>query len=234
MVILRKILYSTAIYWALQSFCLAGPLQDLTQIEKDARQFVQQHLRETNPYERVEVAPFNIDPNLRLDACDKALTFNLHGHQQSASNVTVKVACKRQWSFYLNSAVDRWRQVLVATRNLPRGVKLSSDDVAMREIKTGANSNGLISSLEDTIGMETQRSIVAGSPIRASYLEQPEVVQRGDQLVVLARGAGIAVSTTAIALSGGKQGQQIRVKNLKTKKIFQARVVSTGRAEVRL
>lgn len=59
-----------------------------------------------------------------------------------------------------------------------------------------------------------------------------EVVHKGDQVVISAGSSTIQVKMPGEALSAGAIGDQIRVRNLNSKRVVKARVTGPGQVEV--
>jgi flagella basal body P-ring formation protein FlgA len=63
-------------------------------------------------------------------------------------------------------------------------------------------------------------------------LEPPLVVRRGEAVVISAASSIVAVKVAGVALTDGRLGEQIRIKNLSSSRIVQAKMVGPGQAEV--
>jgi len=180
----------------------------------------------------VEVSP--VATNLKLASCDKPLTFTQLGNTANASNVTVKVKCSgsREWSLFASAKIKRVQPILVVTRNLSRGALLEAQDLRIEERDVSNISYGYISGISEAIGKQIRRPMRSGDPLRASTLEAPLVINKGDHIIVTAKNGGLKVVVPGVALSNGKLGQQIRVQNNHSERIFNARVVSAGHVQV--
>jgi flagella basal body P-ring formation protein FlgA len=187
---------------------------------------------ESSGHISVQASP--IDRNLRLTQCDKPLTFRPQGNPTNASNVTVKVQCtgSHRWSLFASAKIKRVLPILVASRSLNRGEQLEAEDLSVEQRDVSNISYGYISGVEDAIGKQLRRPLRAGDPVRASALGAPQVISKGDQLVVTAKSGALKVVVPGIALSNGKLGQQIRVQNNHSERIFKAKVVSAGHVQV--
>lgn len=226
--------FALSLWIAFATASQASQWQEMSDIPAAAKQYLSQVLQDGFPHDQITVDVSSIDTRLRLKACDKPLTYDLHGRQLSASNVTLRVQCpgSSTWSFYLTAQVDRLRHILVATRNIGRGESLSEDDVSLELRSVSSLGNGTISDPARISGKVAKRPINLGDSIRTSSVTAPEVIQRGDTVNVTAVSGGIAVSTSGIAMNDGKVGQQIRVQNLKSERIIKARVTAKGQVQV--
>ncbi len=210
--------------------------QDLSGIASGAQSYLLSELQATFPGDEIEVSIAAIDPRLRLHACDKALTYEQRSGLTGASNVTLRVICSGQqpWFFYLTGTVKHSRPVLIASRNLIRGELLTSSDVLLQPRDISSLGHTVISDPQNALGQQVKRSISKGEAVRSSSLEAPQVISKGDQVVIKAIADELTVSSSGTALNNGKVGQQIRVRNLQGDKVIRALVTARGQVEVRL
>ena len=230
---LRSFYCLSALLISLSAPVSAGDWHNMTALQEELNVYLLATLsHESSGHVSVQTRP--IDSNLRLAQCDKPLTFRPQGNPANASNVTVKVQCSgaRRWSLFASAKIKRILPILVASRSLNRGEQLEADDLSVVQRDVSNISYGYISDLEGAIGKQLRRPLRAGDPLRASALEAPQVINKGDQLVVTAKSGALKVVAPGIALSNGKLGQQIRVQNNHSERIFKAKVVSAGHVQV--
>ena len=68
--------------------------------------------------------------------------------------------------------------------------------------------------------------------ITPRMIEEPKVVKKGDEVMIVATKGALSVRSSGVALSDGRVGQQISVKNSATKRIVKARVKRKGLVQV--
>jgi flagella basal body P-ring formation protein FlgA len=175
-----------------------------------------------------------IDPRLRLSKCDGPLTHQLMQNRNIGGNLTVKSSClgSTPWSIYTSAKVQMISPILVANRQLGRGDMLSSADVRFEPRDTNSISYGFITDMEQALGMELKRPIREGEALRKSLLVEPMAVLKGDSVVIEAVTGAISVVAPGEALSNGRTGQQIKVRNTKSDRVVRAKVVSPGKVQV--
>jgi len=230
---LRSFYCLSALWVSFLAPAYAGNWHDMNTLQEELKAHLVSTLSSESSGEfTVQVSP--VGTNLRLAQCDKPLTFRQQRSSVNASNVTVKVQCSglRQWSLYASAKIKRVQSILVANRSLNRGALLEADDLRIEKRDTSNVGYGYISGMSDAIGKQLRRPLRSGDPLRASVLEAPQVISKGDQLVVTAKNGFLKVVVPGIALSNGKLGQQIRVQNNNSERIFKAKVVSAGHVQV--
>lgn len=197
---------------------------------------VEEYLQRGSLAGRPEVEVNRLDPRLRLGACEQPLSTRLESPAQPVGRVTVRVECqgRRPWTVFVPAQVRLFRPVVVANRPLQRQVVLSAADVALAERDVGLLNQGYLTELHQAVGNKLTRAVLTDQVLAPSYLQQAEVVRKGDQVVITANGAGISVRMQGEALSDGAPGRQIRVKNLSSGRVVRARVTGPGQVEVNL
>ncbi|NDV12784.1 flagellar basal body P-ring formation chaperone FlgA [Crenobacter caeni] len=84
---------------------------------------------------------------------------------------------------------------------------------------------------EDAAGMSSRSPLKAGAALRARRLQASTLVKRGEDVEIVARQAGVEVRVAAQALAAGSRDEVIRVRNLASGQVIDARVSSKGEVE---
>lgn len=197
---------------------------------------VEDYLERSEIDARYEIRVNPIDPRLRLASCDSDLTQSLESSPPPVGRVTVKVSCEGSapWSVYVPAQVRLYREVAVLINPLKRDSLIGEADVAMVEQDVSTLSRGYLVSTELAIGRKLTRAMPAGQPLVPNNLQIAESIRKGDQVVISARGGGVAVRMPGEALANGVLGEQINVRNLASKRVVRARVTGPGQVEVAL
>jgi flagella basal body P-ring formation protein FlgA len=184
----------------------------------------------------IEVSVANLDTRLRLAKCASAPHQEITSPRPYGSNVSVKVSCDspRPWTIYVPARIETFAEVAVVARSLARGAVLTPEDVVLRRMSTSQGGFGLVFDSQQVIGNELRRRLDAGEPVRSSHIKAPQVVRRGDRVILEASTAGISVVTTGTALANGKVGEQIQVRNEKSARVVDAEIIGPGKARVAL
>jgi flagella basal body P-ring formation protein FlgA len=85
---------------------------------------------------------------------------------------------------------------------------------------------------EQIAGLTPLRAIAAGSELRIDLLVPPNDINRGDTVRVEVRSGNTRLALTARAITGGRSGETISVRNPESNKTFQARITGKGTALV--
>ncbi|GLX89058.1 flagella basal body P-ring formation protein FlgA [Pseudomonas fragi] len=185
---------------------------------------------------RYEIQVNNLDPRLRLAQCDKELTATLESPAQPMGRVTVRVRCEGSspWTIFVPAQVKLFREVVTVTHPLKRGMVIDYDDVVLRERDISLINQGYMTAVELAVGQKLLRPMVTDQVLTLTHLEQAAVVRKGDQVVINARSGTLTVRMPGEALSDGGLSEQVRVKNLNSKRVIKARITGPGQVEVAL
>ncbi|MFK7731998.1 MAG: flagellar basal body P-ring formation chaperone FlgA [Pseudomonadales bacterium] len=185
----------------------------------------------------VSVETQAIDPRLRLAACSEALDYSMNANTQLPGRALVKVACKSPqtvWSIYVSATVSWEQDIVVAAVGLRRGQDINPGDVRVEQRRLTRPGVKYVHTLDEVIGKVAGRRLAANKPVDWRFLEQADLVRKGESVQLLARNASIAVKINGKALTSGAKGEQIRVQNPLSNRIVDALVTARGRAEIRL
>jgi flagella basal body P-ring formation protein FlgA len=184
----------------------------------------------------IAVAVANLDARLRLAKCASPLHQEITSPRPYGSNVSVKVNCgsPKPWTIYVPARVETFAEVTVAALSLARGAVLTQEDVVLRRMSTNQGGSGLVLDPQQVIGKELKRRLEAGEPVRLSQIKAPQVIRKGDRVVLEASISGVSVVTSGTALANGVVGEQIRIRNEKSARIVDAEVIAAGKARIAL
>ena len=195
---------------------------------------VEDYLATSQTEGRYEIQVNQLDQRLRMPMCDKELTASLESPAKPLGRVTVKVRCEGSspWTVFVPAQVRLFRDVVTATRPLRRAGIVEPDDVTLRERDVSLIGQGYFTSVDQAIGQRLTRPMVTDQVITLVHLEQAEVISKGDQVVITARSGTLSVRMPGEALSNGRMAEQIRVKNLNSRRVIKAQVTAPGQVEV--
>ncbi len=126
--------------------------------------------------------------------------------------------------------VEWFDSVVVADKLIPRSKIVQASDIKLvkMRIKQGMS---YFSSMEDVVGKMAKNAIARGQVISPDDLTERYLVRRLQIVRIVARVSAVEVYAKGQALDNGKKGDIIRVKNLSSKRIINARVIGEGLVE---
>jgi flagella basal body P-ring formation protein FlgA len=95
---------------------------------------------------------------------------------------------------------------------LAYGRVLSDDDLETKQGDLAELPPDIVMERKAAVGRTLNVSLAAGQVIRSDSLRLPVLVQQGQQVTVISRGAGFQVSSEGQALNNGSEGQIVRIR----------------------
>lgn len=121
-----------------------------------------------------------------------------------------------------------YADVIVAQRLLKPDEPIGPDDVAVARVKLADPAAQFARQMNDVVGKVAARPIPAQRPMRLSDVKLPNVVRKGDRVVIEAQGQGLLIRTVGVSKSGGQVGQYVTVSNVDSGRDIKAQVVAPG------
>ena len=121
--------------------------------------------------------------------------------------------------------------VFVATHDLRIETPVTQADFRMAEIAVDGRTE-YIKDLDEILGLVPHRIIRAGTPVTVNYFRQPVAISNNRPVTIIVRYKGIEARARGTALSRGRIGEIIRVRNDASQKIISARVIDEDTVEV--
>ncbi len=206
----------------------ATPVQSLAAIGEAVTTQLSSIIRRYHRDFDVSVAP--LDPRLRLPRCDRPLQAVPAHRPVRPGWLSVQVRCRgtHPWTIYVKAKVSVYRRVAVLTGDLPRGSLLRPAHVALQRRDLAALRRGYFVAVDEVVGRRLRRSLPQGYVLTPQVLTSDKIVHRGEAVVIRARIGPLDVRMGGHALADGSEGQKIRVRNDRSKRIVEGIVRKPG------
>ncbi len=174
--------------------------------------------------QRTEIRAGHLDSRLRLRRCDQPLEARHLQNSRRAGNATISVRCPgtKPWTVHVPVTVKAYTKVVVADRPLARQLEVRAEDVRLEEREITSLRTGYFQRIEDVVGRQPKRTLMAGAPLSPYDLESNKIIRRGHKVVIIAETAGIAVRMQGKALKDAGKGELVPVENLSSKRKIEA------------
>ncbi len=205
-----------------QSF--AVPLQSSQSIKTAVRQFIVSGFSAETEY---EIKLGNLDSRIQLPQCSTPLEVFSHGHSIKPGRNTLGVKCNdlKKWTIYTSALLKIFKKVIVLTQPIRRGEIFDEKFIQFENRDISTLRSGFIVDPQTIINQQATRNLRLGAVITQSNFSQPKLIKRGEKVVIKVSSKNLNISMTGIALMDGIKGQNIRVKNIKSKQIVRATVI---------
>ncbi|MEM8800095.1 MAG: flagellar basal body P-ring formation chaperone FlgA [Pseudomonadota bacterium] len=105
-----------------------------------------------------------------------------------------------------------------------RGEVITEDDLGWVQVPAYRSNTNVLRSKDRLIGMAAKRPIKPGAPIRSLDLEKPRLVKKGDLVTLVYKSGRLSLTARGKAMEAGARNETIRVLNVTSRRIFEARI----------
>ncbi|CAM3753124.1 flagellar basal body P-ring biosynthesis protein FlgA [Vibrio aerogenes CECT 7868] len=218
-----KLFYSFIVFLSLffNVFAEAATQEQIAHIRKTAENYALQKL-EFPAGGKIAATAAPLDNRIQASDCPTGLNAFSSSKRGSASNITVLVECKAEnWRVYVPVRLKIKIPAVTANHPLSRGQIITQQDVSVSMVDLLRFRQQGFSSINQVIGAKVKRNVTLNDMINNHDIC---IVCRNDKVVIKAVKNGLTITTHGIALSDGIQGEQIKVKNNKSKRVIDAKV----------
>lgn len=138
----------------------------------------------------------------------------------------------RRRPLHLTGTLTETFEAVVPARAMTAGEVIRVSDLTVTRLPKAQYSPSLVTTTEQTAGLAARHALRAGQPIRQADLTRPELVGRGETVLITYQVPGIVLSVRGEAKEAGALGDVINVVNVQSKKTLQATVTGPGRVSV--
>jgi flagella basal body P-ring formation protein FlgA len=214
-ILLNTFLFSTQ--------CAAYSLQSIVETR------LYNHFSAKAPESDINIVVNDINDQINSKKCEKFI-IPLPETLPTGGRLSLRVSCNEpdKWMVYVTARVYTFALVAVVKHPILKGSHLRAADLHFTRQNTTILNQGYFTKPEQLINLTARRSIPAGTLLTANMLLIPDLIQRGDLVIIEAIIGALSVRTQGTALENGKQGEQIKVLNNKSQKEIHAYVQSRG------
>ncbi|WP_165904969.1 flagellar basal body P-ring formation chaperone FlgA [Parashewanella curva] len=175
-----------------------------------------------------------LDNRFMIPKCNSPLKAEISNNRIKALT-TVKISCTKPnqtlWQSFVSVKVNILYQVAVANRILSTGQIITKDDVVLQLMDERRLRGAMFNQREALIGTRLKRRVGKGNVI---YQQNVCYVCKGDTVSIFAKSDHLQIKTIGVALQNGNPNDKIRVRNRKSNKIIDVKVVRVGEVEVKM
>jgi len=185
---------------------------------------------------RTNIKVYRLDARLKLAPCGSDVSVSLPPMQRFNRRTSAKVRCTSPtpWAVQVPVSIRAYMVVAVASNQLLRGHRISPNDISLAEMDIEKLKYGYFTKPEPILGMQLKRSLTINAPFTPKLLRFPIVIQRGEHVTISAQASALSVKTNGIALGSGTVGEKIPIRNTKSQRIVEGRIISAGHVAVNM
>ncbi|SDX42451.1 flagellar basal body P-ring formation chaperone FlgA [Marinobacter mobilis] len=232
---MRSIIFLLSVLAIATSANATGTTSTADEIRSAATRFLDQFAEaRSDEGQSVDYQIGHLDPRLNLAPCPNAVSADFNGDPWTTSQPTLLISCdgNRPWRMYLPVSLTITGDVFSAAQPIGRGERITAAMLTPQPGELNNSRRPPITRIEDLLGKEMTRSINRGTVLTSDLIVEPDTVQRGDHVIIVARSGNYTVRTRGQALANGQHGEQILVENLSSQRRIRARVIAPGMVEI--
>ena len=116
-------------------------------------------------------------------------------------------------------------QIVFTKLNIPKGKVIELDDLVMKWADFGTARDAYIK-LDNIVGQKAKRNLSRDTVIKARHILANNAVNKNDAVLIISGSAAIRIVTYGEALSDGKVGDMVLVRNSSSLKQLKAKVIA--------
>ncbi|WP_020654788.1 flagellar basal body P-ring formation chaperone FlgA [Massilia niastensis] len=154
-----------------------------------------------------------IDQRMSLAACPAPEAFQQPGARAwGKTTVGVRCTAPTAWTVYIQAQVSVVADYVAAAVPLAQGQPIEQAQLVLMKGDIAAMPNGIITDMAQALGRTPTVSLPAGMALRLDTLKSKPVVQQGQAVRLVSRGANFSVSAEAKAIGTAGEGQVVQVR----------------------
>jgi flagella basal body P-ring formation protein FlgA len=185
------------------------------------------------PGVRVATQVGALNPQLKLAPCEAAQP-HFNPGSRAWGDIRIGLRCTQgpvRWNIYVPATIRVYGPAWVAASALPAGHLIGESDVLRQEAEWSSESGAILGATDNLAGRQLAAAVKAGQPLRVQHVRARQWFTAGQNVTLVARGPGFAVTSEGVALTPGLDGQATRVR-LDNGRVLQGTAVGTRRVEV--
>jgi len=116
------------------------------------------------------------------------------------------------WTVFIPATIKVYGNALTAKKSLMFGTAPADNDVESIESELSREPGTPVTDLKQIEGRVLAKAVFAGQILRMEQFRTTPAVSQGDQVKLIAIGAGFSISADGEALAHAQDGQNVRVK----------------------
>jgi len=186
--------------------------------------------------EKVEISIPPLDQRLLLPACTLPLeVFQPRGSAlQGLTTIGIQCTDVKPWKIRVRADIKVYDFIAVLSRSVRRGEEITEDNIHLELTDLSTLRRDSLTEIASLIGYRFKRRYSASRPLDHSMLDEPRLIEKGQNVLIVTENTNIKVRMKGVALADGEKGGLIRVRNLSSGRIVQGYVAESGIVNVRM
>jgi flagella basal body P-ring formation protein FlgA len=172
----------------------------------------------------------------QLKSCDIPLNYSFPENSLISNRSTIRATCNGStpWISYIPVSIKIYQPVVITNRPMSKEELITPDMISLKEIDITNLNQGFFSDPNLVLGQMMRFPTKAGAVLTPQSIMKSKVVKRGDRLNITVEDPELSVYMQGESLEDGGLGDNIKVKNISSKKIVEATIVGPGKVQVHI
>lgn len=171
-----------------------------------------------------------VPPDLQGPAGSDELSYDRRTRRLSAIVSVGTAAGEKRASLRVTGTVIETVELTILTRSLGRGETVQPSDLSIERRPKESAPSEIQTDGHQIAGRVARRPLSAGTVLRLGDLARPELIGRGEAILVVYEVPGLSLTVRGKAVEAGALGDTIAVVNPQSKRTVQATVTGPGKA----
>ncbi|RIX41206.1 MAG: flagellar basal body P-ring formation protein FlgA [Rhodocyclales bacterium GT-UBC] len=168
----------------------------------------------------------------RLPPCEALQAYTPTGARLSGKTyIGVRCLGPNSWSILVPAQISISGNYVITARPLAAGQVLESSDLNTTSGDLSALPASVVTDPTNAIGKTLRNSLSGGQPLRTDQLIAPLVIRQGQNVRVISKGTGFAVTSEGKAIHNAAAGQVVQVR-MPTGQTLSGIATSDGNVEI--
>ena len=200
-----------------------------------ATTLLEQHLQESQLSD-TEIHVDKVDSRLRLSPCQEAPQAFIPTGTKLQGKISIGIKCPgpKPWTVYVPAYIKVFQDVIASAHTLTKGSRVSANEIITVRKEVAELTRGYFTNPDDVIGKILTRPINAGQVFSPRRLKAPLLVKRGDEVTIVAASGPLEVRVKGKALEDAAKGEQLSVRNIRSKRVIQAVATDEGMVKINM
>ncbi len=210
----------------------ATQYENLDNIRNTAKVFLEEMTNSADTSD-VELSVGRLDPRLKLKKCEQPLFAFLPQGSKSYGKINIGVRCNGPvpWKIFLSATKYHFQTVVIASNSLAKGKLISQQDLSYKRVQVNNFRKQPAIDNSQVVMTSARRFIRAGSII---YMNNICMICKGHKVNVSAGSKYFSINLEAEALADASIGETVRLRNFKSRRLFDGTVIGRNKAQVLL
>lgn len=203
----------------------------------EIEEVVKRYIREKYPNEDMKIKITNKSRDIYLPKGELSYTIKPQREYKNEGGyrtyvVNFKINDKPVKKAYIGIYMKVYKEIYVAKDTIKRNQVIKEADLLKTRRNVDRVPTNYISEKEDIIGKIAKRPIGEKEILKINSLAQKPIITNGDRLLIVFETENLKLTARGVSMGKGCKGERIPVRNMESKAVVHARVISKNLVQV--